>query len=40
MLLLVEHDWIVIGHDNLDAHSLAMVTLRQATSPNVCKSRG
>jgi hypothetical protein len=30
--LLGEQDLVVIGHANLDANSLVMVTLRQATS--------
>src|SRR6266567_8343585 len=33
MLLLGEQDFAASGHDNLDANSLVMVTLRQATSP-------
>jgi hypothetical protein len=32
MLLLGEQDLVVIGDANLDANSLVMVTLRQATS--------
>ncbi len=32
MLLLGEHDFAATGHDSLDADSLVMVTLRQATS--------
>ncbi len=32
MLLLGEQDFAASGHDNLDANSLVMVTLRQATS--------
>jgi len=32
MLLLREQDFTASGHDTLDAKSLVMVTLRQATS--------
>jgi len=32
MLLLREQDFTASGHDTLDANSLVMVTLRQATS--------
>src|ERR1700693_2635174 len=32
MLLLGEQDFAASGHDSLDANSLVMVTLRQATS--------
>jgi hypothetical protein len=32
MLLLGEQDFAATGHDSLDANSLVMVTLRQATS--------
>jgi 5'-3' exonuclease len=35
MLLLGEHDFAATGHDSLDANSLVMVTLRQATSEGV-----
>jgi hypothetical protein len=32
MLLLGEQDFAASGHDSLDANSLVMVTLRQATT--------
>jgi hypothetical protein len=38
--LLGEQDLVVIGHANLDANSLVMVTLRQATSCRAISSVG